>query len=123
MRLDLAQWSSRLRSLRILLGGGEAFDADNARGERLMMIQDAFAIVGSREPLSTEGGITMTRVKSIRAALIGFFALTATAAPSWAAQIRTVDDCTSKIFVNSVFFCGTAPGTGTLTFTNIGIHI
>ena len=38
-------------------------------------------------------------------------------------NIRTGDVCKAKVFVNSVHLCGTAPGAGTLKFTNDGVHI
>ncbi len=55
-------------------------------------------------------------------ALLGFAAITLVAAPAWADTFGSGDVCT-KVFVNSVHLCGTAPGAGTLKFTNDGVHI
>jgi hypothetical protein len=68
-------------------------------------------------------GFWIRRLKSIAIGLGAFTAVTAAAMPTWADKLRNGDTCTAKIFVDSVHLCGTSPGTGTLKFTNVGIHL
>jgi len=40
-----------------------------------------------------------------------------------AQDIKVNDVCQKKLFVNSSFLCGSAPGTGSLAFTNVSTHL